>query len=205
MGQLFVSALYAAQFFSQSSACFQPASQMLRAPNTNTLNGLRMARFRRYLEGGIVNDLRRGSRKSRQRYVAVFCNAREVRPMNMNEDRSDSEPFSLPDLATGAQDVNEQSLEVGRATNHRVVRAGNAPGGPIAASVAIRRPFPLRTLMVCFTIWLIATQAMIFDQIKFEERAQLLEQAARSLGAPQMAVPSEGPLNSSSGAEMQRL
>jgi hypothetical protein len=152
-----------------------------------------------------VNDLRRGSGKSRQRYVAGLCNAREVRPMNMNEDRSDSEPFSLPDLATGAQDVNEKSLQVSRATNHRVLRAGNAPSSPIAASVATRRPFPLRTLMVCFTIWLIATQAMIFDQIKFEQRAQLLEQTARSLGAPQMAVPSEGPSHSSNGAEMQRL
>ena len=59
--------------------------------------------------------------------------------------------------------------------------------------------------MVCFTIWLIATQAMIFDQIKFDERAQLLEQTARSLGAPQTAVPSERPSNSSGGAEMQRL
>jgi hypothetical protein len=123
--------------------------------------------------------------------------------MNTNEYRSD--PGSLPDSATGAQDVNEQSLEVGRATNHRVVRASNAPNGPIAASVAIRRPFPLRTVIVCFTIWLIATQAMIFDEIKFEQRAQLLEQTARSLGAPQMAVPSEGPLHSSNGAEMQRL
>jgi hypothetical protein len=152
-----------------------------------------------------VNDLRSGSGKSRQRYVAVLCNAREGRRMNTNEYRSDSEPFSLPDLATGAQDVNEQSLEVGRATNHRIVRTGNAPSGPIAGSVATGRQFPLRTLMVCFTIWLIATQAMIFDHVKFQERAQLLEQTARSLGAPQVVVPSEGPSNSSSGAEMQRL
>jgi hypothetical protein len=43
MGQLFVSALNAAQFFSQSSACFQPASQMPKALKANTLSGLRMA------------------------------------------------------------------------------------------------------------------------------------------------------------------
>lgn len=135
----------------------------------------------------------------------MLCNAREGQHVNTNEYRSDSEPFSLPDSAAGAQDVNEQSLEVGRATNNRVVRAGNVPSGPIAASVATRRPFPLRTLMVCFTIWLIATQAMIFDQVKFDERAQLLEQTARSLGAPQMVVPSERPSHSSNGAEMQRL
>ena len=59
--------------------------------------------------------------------------------------------------------------------------------------------------MVCFTIWLIATQAMIFDQVKFDERAQLLEQTARSLGRSQMAVPSERPSHSSSRAELQRL
>jgi hypothetical protein len=125
--------------------------------------------------------------------------------MNTNEYRSEPGPFSLPDSATGAQDANEQSLHVSRAADHRVLRVGDAPSGPIAESVAARRPFPLRTLIVCFTIWLIATQAMIFDQIKFEQRAQLLEQTARSLGAPQMAVPSEGPSHSSNGAEMQRL
>jgi hypothetical protein len=135
----------------------------------------------------------------------VLRNAREGRDMNTNEYRSDRGLFSLPDSATGAQDVDEQSLQISRATNHRVVRAGNAPSSPVAASLATRRPFPLRTLMVCFTIWLIATQAMIFDQIKFEQRAQLLEQTARSLGAPQMAVPGEGPSHSSNGAEMQRL
>jgi hypothetical protein len=59
--------------------------------------------------------------------------------------------------------------------------------------------------MVCFTIWLIATQAMIFDQIKFDERAQLLEQTARSFGAPQVVAPTERPSHSSSAAEMQRL
>ena len=80
---------------------------------------------------------------------------------------------------------------------------GDSASGTVGASV--RRPFPLRTLMVCFTIWLIATQAMIFDQVKFVERAQLLEQTARSLGAPQVVVPSERPSHSSSGAEMQRL
>src|SRR5215510_4693185 len=112
--------------------------------------------------------------------------------MNTNEYRGDSEPFSLPDSATGAQDASEHSLEVGRATNNRVASTSNAPSGALAASVATRRPFPLRTLMVCFTIWLIATQAMIFDQIKFDERAQLLERTARSLGAPQVLVPSEG-------------
>jgi hypothetical protein len=59
--------------------------------------------------------------------------------------------------------------------------------------------------MVCFTIWLIATQAMIFDQIKFDERVHLLEQAARPLGGPQVVVPNERPSNLPSGARMQIL
>ena len=68
-----------------------------------------------------------------------------------------------------------------------------------------RRPFPLRTLMVCFTIWLIATQAMIFDQIKFDERAHLLEQQSRSLGVPQVIIPNEPASNLPTGAKVQRL
>jgi hypothetical protein len=34
---------------------------------------------------------------------------------------------------------------------------------------------------------------MIFDQVKFDERDQLLEQTARSLAAPQVVVPSKRP------------
>ena len=33
------------------------------------------------------------------------------------------------------------------------------------------KPFPLRTLMVCFTIWLIATEILVFDQIRFNANA----------------------------------
>jgi hypothetical protein len=85
----------------------------------------------------------------------------------------------------------------------RNLARGESASGTLKESV--RRPFPLRTLMVCFTIWLVATQAMIFDQIKFDERAQLLEQAARSFGAPQAVAPSERSSHSSSGAQMQIL
>jgi hypothetical protein len=28
----------------------------------------------------------------------------------------------------------------------------------------------LRTLMVCFTVWLIATEIMVFDQLKFDAK-----------------------------------
>ena len=68
-----------------------------------------------------------------------------------------------------------------------------------------RRAFPLRTLMVCFTVWLIATEVLVFDQIKFDAKAELLEQAARTLHGPQVMIPSERPSNLPSGAKMERL
>jgi hypothetical protein len=53
------------------------------------------------------------------------------------------------------------------------------------------RTFPLRTFVVCFTIWLIATEVLVFDEIKFNARIELLEQAGRTLRAPEVIVPSE--------------
>ena len=64
---------------------------------------------------------------------------------------------------------------------------------------------PLRTLVVCFTVWLIATEILIFDQIKFDAKAELLEQAARALPEPRVMVPTERPSNLPSGAKMERL
>ena len=110
--------------------------------------------------------------------------------MKMNAYRGDFEGSMLPYSASDAKAPAD---------------ADGAVSNRILVGAPVRRPFPLRTLMVCFTIWLIATQAMIFDQVKFDERAQLLEQTARSLGAPQVVAPSERPSHSSSGAEMQRL
>ena len=117
----------------------------------------------------------------------------------MNAYRGDFEASMLPYSVTDARVPADTDL----AMNNRSLARGDSASGTVGASV--RRPFPFRTLMVCFTIWLIATQAMIFDQIKFDERAQLLEQTARSLGAPQVVVPSERPAQLSSSAEMQRL
>jgi hypothetical protein len=51
------------------------------------------------------------------------------------------------------------------------------------------RAFPLRTLMVCITIWLIATEAFVFDEIKFQERTELLQQAARAFHGQEVIVP----------------
>jgi hypothetical protein len=95
-------------------------------------------------------------------------------------------------------------MEVDRVMSSRILATGDSLSDPEAAMSA-RRPFPLRTLMVCFTAWLIATEVLIFDQIKFDAKAELLEQAARALREPQFMVPTERPSNLPSGAKMERL
>jgi hypothetical protein len=95
-------------------------------------------------------------------------------------------------------------MEVDRLMSSRVVVTGDSLSDPGAAMPA-RRAFPLRTLMVCFTLWLIATEVLIFDQIKFDAKAELLEQTARALRGPQVMVPPERPSNLQSGAKMERL
>ena len=65
--------------------------------------------------------------------------------------------------------------------------------------------WPLRTLMVCFTIWLIATEVLVFDQLKFNAKAELLDQAARALRGSQLMVPSERPSNLPGDASMEKL
>jgi hypothetical protein len=75
---------------------------------------------------------------------------------------------------------------------------------PVAA-VSNRRSFPLRTLMVCFTTWLVATEVLIFDQIKFNVRAEILEQATRTIREPQLLVPTERPSNLPGAAKTERL
>ena len=65
--------------------------------------------------------------------------------------------------------------------------------------------FPLRTLMVCFTIWLIAAEVLVFDQRKFRAKEELLDQAARALGGSQLIVPSERPSNLPGDASMEKL
>ena len=67
------------------------------------------------------------------------------------------------------------------------------------------RTFPLRTFVVCFTIWLIATEVLVFDQIKFDTRTQLIEQAARGFHGPDVIVPSERSSDLQEGAKMQTL
>jgi hypothetical protein len=64
---------------------------------------------------------------------------------------------------------------------------------------------PLRTLIVCFTVWLIATEALLFDQLKFNSRVELLEQAARVFHGPEVTAPSQRPAHLPSDVKMQRL
>ena len=125
--------------------------------------------------------------------------------METNQYRGDSGPFSVPYSANDTLDRTDEGPELDGAGHNRVFRVGNSPSGTRAADIASRVPFPFRTLIVCFTIWLIATQAMIFDQSKFDQRAHLIEQEARSLGVPQVVVPNERPSNLSTGAQVQRL
>ena len=59
--------------------------------------------------------------------------------------------------------------------------------------------------MVCFTIWLIATEVLIFDQIKFSIRIEALEQATRTIHGSQLLVPTERPSNIPGDAKMEKL
>jgi hypothetical protein len=95
-------------------------------------------------------------------------------------------------------------MEVDRVMSSRILATGDSPSD-LGAATSARRPFPLRTLMVCFTVWLIATEILIFDQIKFDAKAELLEQAARALPEPRVMVPTERPSNLPSSAKMERL
>jgi len=137
--------------------------------------------------------------------MAPLCHERESQPMKTNQYRGDSEPFSMLYSANDTIDRTDQKPELDRTGGNRVFRVGDSPSGADAAAMANRRPFPLGTLIVCFTIWLIATQAMIFDQVKFAEHVHLLEEATRPLGGPHVVVPNEPTTNLPTGEEVQRL
>jgi hypothetical protein len=59
--------------------------------------------------------------------------------------------------------------------------------------------------MICFTIWLVATEILIFDQIKFNVRAELVEQATRAIHGSQLSVPTERPSSLPGGTKMEKL
>ena len=59
--------------------------------------------------------------------------------------------------------------------------------------------------MVCFTIWLIATEALVSDQLKFNAKTELLDQATRALRGSQLTVPGERPSNPPDDASIGKL
>lgn len=59
--------------------------------------------------------------------------------------------------------------------------------------------------MVCLTIWLIATEVLIFDQVKFNAKAELLDQAAQALRGSEFLAPTERPSNLPGGVKMENL
>lgn len=107
--------------------------------------------------------------------------------------------------ANALTDRTDQRLELDRAGNNRVFNVNSSVSDTIAPNVVSRERFPLRTLIVCFTIWLIATQAMVFDEIKFKTRADLLDQTVQTLGESHVIVPNERPHNPPTGAKLQTL
>lgn len=84
--------------------------------------------------------------------------------------------------------------------SNQILGSGESTGG-VASVVSGRRPVPLRTLIVCFTVWLITTEVLVFDQVKFDAKTELLEQATRALRGPQVTVPAHRPADRS----MERL
>jgi hypothetical protein len=98
----------------------------------------------------------------------------------------------------------DEATDADRAIANQTFGSGDLPNAPEAA-ISHRNSFPLRTLVVCFTIWLIATEVLIFDQIKFNVRTELLEQATRAIRVPQLSVPTERPSNLPGAAKMESL
>ena len=98
----------------------------------------------------------------------------------------------------------EEATDADRAIANRTFGNGDLPSAP-GAAISRRNSFPSRTLMVCLTAWLIATEVLIFDEVKFNANAALLEQAARALRGPEVVVPSERSPNFPSGSKMQNL
>ena len=98
----------------------------------------------------------------------------------------------------------EEATDADRAIANRTFGSGGLPSAS-GAAISRRNSFPLPTLVVCFTIWLIATEVLIFDQIKFNVRTELLEQATRAIRGPQLLVPTERPSNLPGAAKMESL
>jgi hypothetical protein len=88
--------------------------------------------------------------------------------------------------------------------SNQILGSGESTSGVVSV-VSCRRSYPLRTLIVCFTAWLITTEALVFNQVKFDAKAELLEQATRPLRGPQVLIPTERPSSVPADRSMERL
>jgi len=91
-----------------------------------------------------------------------------------------------------------------RAMGNRILGSGHLRNASVAA-VFSRRRFPLATLLICFTAWLIATEILVFDQIKFNARVELLDQAAQALRGPEVIAPTERTFHFPGGGRTEKL
>jgi len=161
--------------------------------------------FYHSLERGITGDLASGIGKSREREIAILCRAHEALVMKTKESPRGSDACAF---ATQAKEHALGRFNGGRehdwAMSNAILVTGDTMNDA-AVEFPGRKRFPLCTLMVCFTAWLAITEVLVFDQVKFDARTQLLEQTARSLGGPQVVVPTERPPHLAGGATIQRL
>jgi len=152
-----------------------------------------------------MDDLESSTGKYRLREIAAHCRARQNAAMKINEapPASDARTFGDSDKA-----VRWATLDRGpdehRAMSNRILGSGDSPNGSVAA-VSGRRRFPLATLMICFTTWLIATEILVFDQMRFNARVELLDQAARALRGPEVIAPTQRALHFPGGGKTDKL
>jgi hypothetical protein len=111
-------------------------------------------------------------------------------------------PSSIASNARTLDDSNESVrwFPLDRGTDEYRAMSNRA-----VAAISDRRPFPVAVLMICFTTWLIATEIVVFDQIKFNARVELLDQAARALRGPEDIAPTQRTLDFPSGGKTQKL
>lgn len=124
--------------------------------------------------------------------------------MNNNQSPHTADDHSWYDRDEAVRRAVQTRPESDLTMSNQLLARGDSPTRPTWQGLA-RQSFPVRTLIVCFTIWLIATEVLVFDQVKFAARAKLLDQAERAFNGPQVIVPSDRPSNLSIDEKVQRL
>ncbi|HEY5992311.1 MAG TPA: hypothetical protein VIU10_07015 [Candidatus Udaeobacter sp.] len=125
--------------------------------------------------------------------------------MKINEHAAASDARNFGDLDKAARWAPlDRGVDKHRVMSNRILGNGDSRNGSVAV-VSSRRRFPLATLMICFTIWLIATEALFFDQLKFNTRVELLEQTARAFRGPEVIAPTQRAFNFPGGGNAKKL